>query len=106
MAGRTRQVVWTHAARNTLNEVLEYIAEDSAVAAGRFLDVVLDTAQSLSFLAERGRVVPELVRPDIREIFVYSYRMLYDVTESEIHIVAFLHGARDFDKWMSEEWPA
>ena len=105
MAGRTHQVVWTQGARNSLDQVLEYIAEDSPVAAARFLEVVLDTAQSLSFLAERGRIVPELRREDIREVFVYSYRMLYEVTGSEIHIVAFLHGARDFGRWMSEEWP-
>ncbi|MDA2930035.1 type II toxin-antitoxin system RelE/ParE family toxin [Acidobacteria bacterium AH-259-O06] len=73
------------------------------MAAGRFLDVVLDAAQSLSLLAERGRIVPELQRQDIRELFVYSYRILYQVTESEIYIVAFLHGARDFGRWMSGE---
>ncbi|MFQ5930154.1 MAG: type II toxin-antitoxin system RelE/ParE family toxin, partial [Acidobacteriota bacterium] len=59
MAGRTRQVVWTEGARSGLDEVLDYIAEDSPIAAGRFLEVVLDTAESLSSLAERGRIVPE-----------------------------------------------
>ncbi|MCI0780110.1 MAG: type II toxin-antitoxin system RelE/ParE family toxin [Chloroflexi bacterium] len=80
---------------------MEYISEDSPDAAGDFLGVVLDAAQSLSFLSERGRIVPELQRPDIREIFVYSYRMLYQVTPPEVHILAFLHGARDIGDWMS-----
>lgn len=101
MAGRSRRVVWTEAARDGLDSALEYISEDSPGAAGHFLGVVLDTAQSLSFLSERGRIVPEFQRPDIREIFVYSYRMLYQVTLPEVHIVAFLHGARDFGNWIS-----
>ena len=101
MAGRSRRVVWTEAARIGLHSALEYISEDSPDAAGHFLGVVLDTAQSLSFLSERGRIVPELQRPDIREIFVYSYRILYQVTQPEVHIVAFLHGARDFGNLMS-----
>ena len=53
MAGRTRQVVWTENARSDLDEVLDYIAEDSALAAGRFLHVVLDAAESLTSLADR-----------------------------------------------------
>ena len=101
MAGRSRRVVWTEAALNGLDSALEYISEDSPDAAGHFLGVVLDTAQSLSFLSERGRIVPEFQRPDIREIFVYSYRILYQVSQQEVHIVAFLHGARDFGNWIS-----
>lgn len=105
MAGRTRHVVWTEGARRGLEDVLAYIAEDSPTAAQRFLDVVLETGRSLSSLAERGRVVPELQRDDIREILVYQYRLIYAVTESEVHVVAFIHGARDFGRWMSERSP-
>ena len=101
MAGRSRRLVWTEFARDGLQSALEYISEDSSSAAGHFLEVVLDTAQSLSFLSERGRIVPEFQRPDMREIFVYGYRILYQVTQPEVHIVAFLHGARDFGEWMS-----
>ena len=101
MAGRSRRVVWTEAALNGFDSALEYISEDSPDAAGHFLGVVLDTAQSLSFLSERGRIVPEFQRPDIRELLVYRYRMLYQVTQLEVHIVAFLHGARDIGNWMS-----
>ena len=100
MAGRTRRLVWTEGANRGLNQVIEYIAEDSPAAAVRFLEIVLDTAQSLSVLAERGRIVPEMQRQDIREVFVYSYRILYRVTQSEIQIVGFLHGARDIGRWM------
>ncbi len=72
------------------------------MAAALFLEKVLEKAQSLSFPTERGRIVPELHQQDIREVFVSNYRMLYRVAETEVSIVAFLHGARDFSKWIDE----
>jgi plasmid stabilization system protein ParE len=53
-------------------------------------------------VSERGRVVPELSQPDTREIFVFRYRLLYDVEPEVVRIVAFLHGARDFERWRRE----
>ncbi len=100
MADRTRQVVWTEAARNDLDSVLEYIAEDSPQAAANLLDHFLRAAESLARLCERGRVVPELDDPAIRETFVHSYRILYEVADAEVRIVGVLHGARDFDRWL------
>ena len=40
--------------------------------------------------------------PSVREIFVQRYRLMYEVHPTEIHILAFLHGARDFAKWRRE----
>ena len=41
-----------------------------------------------------GRVVPELGQPDIRERFVYSYRLIYQIQAQEIHILSVIHGKR------------
>lgn len=100
MAGGTRDVAWTSLARDGLDEVLEYVAEDSPEAAEKVLEVVLSLAESLSVFSERGRVVPEVRDRTIREVFVYSYRLIYEVTPSEIRVLAFIHGARDFDRWL------
>jgi toxin ParE1/3/4 len=79
--------------------VLEYIARDSVEGAQKVLHATLDLAASLETLAERGRVVPEIGDPSIREVFVYSYRLIYEVRASEVRLIAFLHGARDFGRW-------
>lgn len=100
MASRTRSVVWTPLARDGLDEVLAYIAEDSPEAAEKVLEVVLGVAESLSVFSERGRVVPELHDRSIREVFVYRYRMIYELLASEVRILAFIHSARDFDRWL------
>lgn len=72
MAGRARTVAWTPLSQDGLNEVLEYIAEDSPEAAEKVLFVVLGVAESLSTFSERGRVVPELRDHRIRDVFVPS----------------------------------
>ena|SRR5882724_12732774 len=100
MASRTRTVVWTSLSRDGLDEVLAYIAEDSPEAAEKVLAVVLGVAESLAVFSERGRVVPELHDRSIREVFVYNYRMIYEVLPNEVQILAFIHSARDFDRWL------
>ena len=78
-----------------LDEALAYIARDSHAAAERLLIEVLDAASALDVFSERGRVVPEFNQPSVRELFVQRYRLLYEVAASEVHVLAFVHGARD-----------
>ena len=99
MAARVREVVWAESARDALDAVIGYIAQDSPQAAVQVLDDALRVGASLATFAERGRVVPELNDPAIRELFVYKYRLQYKVGDARVLIVAFLHGARDFALW-------
>jgi toxin ParE1/3/4 len=41
-----------------------------------------------------GRAVPEARRPDVREVFVYSYRIVYRAGDTAIVILTVYHGAR------------
>jgi toxin ParE1/3/4 len=102
MGEQPRQVVWTRIARETLQEAVEYIAADSIDAARNVLARALDSAESLGTLGERGRMVPEYGRSDVREVFVGSYRLMYLVERERIVIVAFIHGARDFRRWLEQ----
>jgi len=81
-------VVWAKSAQSALDDAV--------------LQLVLETADGLSTLARRGRVVPEVGDPAIREVFAFRYRLLYQVGEDTVEIVAFLHGARDFERWRRE----
>jgi plasmid stabilization system protein ParE len=95
-----RAVVWTPAARDCLDEILKYIAADSPLAAAKVLEVVLAAAESLSLFSDRGRIVPEMGSRSIREIFVYRFRIMYQVSSSDVRILAVLHGAMDFERWL------
>jgi len=41
-------------------------------------------------------MVPEINDPNVREIFVYSYRLIYEITPKRVEILAIVHGKRDF----------
>jgi plasmid stabilization system protein ParE len=41
-----------------------------------------------------GRVVPEIGQKNIRERFVYSYRVIYRIELELILVVAVIHGSR------------
>ena len=92
-----REVIWAEAAWNDLEEAADYIAKDSSYYAAAFVREVRDAASSLSNFAKRGRIVPEFNNPNIREIFVRSYRMIYQIAERKVNIVGFIHGARDLE---------
>jgi len=69
-----------------LEEAVTYLARDSRPAAGRLLIDALGAASSLDTFSERGRVVPELNHPNVRELIVQRYRLLYEVTPAEVQI--------------------
>jgi toxin ParE1/3/4 len=80
-----------------------FVAQESPAGALTILDQALAAADSLATLSERGRIVPERNDPGLREIFVFRYRLLYEVHSDLVRIVAFLHGARDFASWQRRQ---
>ena len=100
MVDRTREVTWTRAALDCLDEILATIAEDAPITAGRVLGVFDATAESLSDLANRGRVVPEMNESTIREVFVYRYRLIYQVNAAEVRVLAVIPGEMDYHAWL------
>ncbi len=98
-----RKVVWSYEATDDLEAVAKYIARDSAFYAAAFVREVLDASRSLNEFSERGRIVPELANPDIRELFVKEYRLIYSIEESRVVVLGLIHGKRDLEKlWDAE----
>ena len=93
-----RAVVWTPGARTDLDEIAAYIASDSPPAALVLLEEIFEKAESLGTLSERGRIVPELADPHVRELLLHKYRLFYEIHEKEVVVLGVLHGAREFRK--------
>jgi toxin ParE1/3/4 len=89
-----REVVWTEPAWEDLEAAAEYIARDSAAYAAVFVEEMKAAATSLSEMAERGQIVPEIGDASIRELLVRPYRLVYQLSEGEVRILAVIHGAR------------
>jgi toxin ParE1/3/4 len=45
---------------------------------------------------ESGRIVPEVQDPSLREVIIGSYRIVYRLIRTEIHIITIHHAARLF----------
>lgn len=89
-------VIWSTPARNDLKQIFEYIAQDSTFYARKVVKNIVEKSMTIKDFPKRGRVVPEINEPDIREIFIYSYRLMYQITPKNIYILGVIHGKRDF----------
>lgn len=96
MAEERREVIWTTSARHELDDIVAYIARDAPLSTLAFLEEVLATADTLITLAKRGRIVPELQNPRIRELFIKHYRLLYEIEDRAVYVLGLIHGAREF----------
>lgn len=67
---------------------------DARLMAATFADRILRATDRLATLPRSGRVVPEVGREIIREIFVSNYRIIYRVGKGDVHILTIHHGAR------------
>ena len=92
------QVFLSDDALNDLERIVGYITPHHPTAAERLGNQLLDAALSLRTFPERGRVVPEFRRPELREIIFRSYRIIYRMNHADesVEVVRFWHGARGF----------
>ncbi len=62
-------VIWSKPAKQDLKQIFEYIARDSRFYAKKVVNNIAEKSISLDLSPQRGRVVPEINDPDIRENF-------------------------------------
>ena len=80
--------------------IVSYLADRSPEAALSTLDRLEARARSLSALADRGRVVPELARLHIRqyrELIVTPYRVIYQVRGLRVLVLTVLDARRSVE---------
>lgn len=88
-------LVWTHEARLKLAEIEHYIGHDSPERAAMFIDQLVDHVEGLLPGNPRaGRIVPETVNPDIREVLFKKYRIVYRIAGKNIEILTVFEGHR------------
>lgn len=90
-ATEVRRVVWTEEARENLIGVQAYVEQFNASAAAQLAGRLIESANSLGDMPDRGR----LLRPGIRElVIVRPYRILYVALRAEVRILSIRHTAR------------
>ena len=88
---------WTPQAADDLEAITDFIAADSPHYASLFVIDVLSALGQLQAFPRSGRVVPETQTPDIREIILGNYRIVYRVQEDMVVVLTVWHGSRLLD---------
>ena len=91
-------VHWTPQAVEDLEAIREYVARDSEHYAALLVERLFASVDHLVRFPEVGRIVPEFQRPDLREIILGSYRVVYRTRAEAVEVLTVFHGARLFPK--------
>lgn len=89
-------IFWPKPARKDVQLIYQYIAQDSTHYAARVTDDIVDKVEILLTAPRLGCMVPEIGEENVREIHLYSYRIIYEVMPDMIYIHGVIHMRRDF----------
>jgi plasmid stabilization system protein ParE len=90
------KIIWSEQARDDLQAVVLFIAQDNPPAAESFGCLLMSKVDVLAQFPQIGRVVPEEKDENIREIIFCSYRIIYQtlMEKQTVAIARIWHGAR------------
>jgi addiction module RelE/StbE family toxin len=77
-----------------LEEIALYIARDNPRAAEQWIDRLIDRAEKAAVLPRAGKIVRELGDPDIREVYLRTYRIVYRIETKRILVLTVFEGHR------------
>jgi toxin ParE1/3/4 len=89
------EVIWSDNALKDIEEIAGYIERDSIYYSELLVQRIFENGNSLEFFPRRGRKIPERNNPEIREIHVSPYRIIYRIENNTISILTVLHGRRN-----------
>ena len=88
------QINWSTEANEDLNEITDFIAADSPVAAVNLSEHLFETAEKIGqmpYMGRKGRIA------GTREFVAHpNYILVYQVKLDEIRILRVLHGSRKY----------
>ncbi len=94
------QVFWTKTAQQDLKKIIEYIAIDSTINAGKVYTDIKEKSENLYLLPLQGRIVPDLNYFGIliyRELIIPPWRLIYKIEENKVWILAVIDGRRNVE---------
>ena len=97
------KVRWSEPALDELDEALGFIAFDHPEAAQKLWLKIRTATRSLPKYPRKGRVVPEYEDPDLRELIVGPFRVIYITGDlANIYILAVVRSERLLDSGIPE----
>ena len=95
-------VIWSEPAKADLRSIHDFIAHDSRHYAKKVTQDIVAKTGILNDLPRMGHIVPELGNEAIRELSLYSHRIVYEIKDQDIFVLAVIHKRRDLQPEMVE----
>ena len=92
------KVVWTYLAVGNLIEANRYIAKENPDAARSVINDIYEAGNRIKEFSEKGRIVPEIGKHNVREVFCLNYRIIYKMESKRITILTVRHMRQDTKK--------
>jgi plasmid stabilization system protein ParE len=87
-------VRWSDTSRADLRAIHAFIARDSRIYARQTVERIKKAVERLRRFPGSGTLVRERDRPDLREILVGNYRVIYWLNEGVAVILTVVHASR------------
>ena len=99
------KIQWSPLAVERIGEISDYIAQDSPMAAERWVLSIFDRVEQVKDFAKSGRSVPGINRKDIRELIIANYRIIYRLEPNVVSILTVRHSRQILpDKDIDDAW--
>ena len=86
------KINWSPLAIDRVAEIAEYIAQDSPNSAQKWVKSIFKSVERLEQFPKSGRIVPEIMQDDFREIIYGNYRIIYRLQSENVSILTVRHG--------------
>ena len=85
------KVAWSYVALGNLIEANKYISSENPEAARKVINDIYEAGNKIKEFPEKGRIVPEIRRKNIREVFCFEYRIIYRIESKRIFVLTLCH---------------
>lgn len=92
------KLVWSLESLSRLQDIEDYIAKDNPNEAIKFVNRIIERAESIIQHPKKGRIVPEIAIENIRELLYKNYRIVYQIKSKSIVILTVFEGHKLFPK--------
>ncbi len=88
-------IIWTPRARADLKAIYEHIAKDAPLNAKTVTQAIVHKTQKVLQIPLVGKKVVEVADDNLREISLYSWRILYYIQHDKVYVLTLVHKRRN-----------
>jgi len=93
------KLIWSPQSLHDLEAIRDYVAADSPRYAALVVERIIQGVERLTSFPESGRVVPEGNDPQLREVIVRPYRVVYRLRPGVVEIATVFRASRMLPEW-------